>query len=495
MENKNNDRGTSLNFDGIDDQLIVPNYNKLKITTGTIEAWFKTSKKDSLEWHAILAKELAYEIAIFHYKPASYNWAEKQTFYFGDTMPLNEWHHMALSFRDNVDNGSQLFFDGKPIGKPFKISVLDQGSELYVGSNHFTDQYFSGNIDEVRIWNIARAPEEIYLNYNTEIDPTTKGLVLYYKFNDGIPLGDNQQSQYVKDETLNNLTGNLHKFNLKGNTSNYVNDSPLVKKNFFGISTFVIQYLWIIISVFVVILLTLLIVKIRTRLLNKENKKLEILVTQKTNELNNSLQQKEVLIQEIHHRVKNNLQFIISLIDFELAKSEMKSTAKESLQSTSRRLLAMVLVHDMLYRKDDVETISVKNYISELIITMKSIAERDISKIAFEINIDDFPLNISQCTSMGIITSEIITNCIKHAFYEIDKPRISINLKVNQTLNKVEYIIADNGVGMSMSNKSSSDGVGKKLIDVFCRQLQGNYEFSGLPTFERTLQLRAIAYF
>jgi len=116
------------------------------------------------------------------------------------------------------------------------------------------------------------------------------------------------------------LTGSLDKFELNGNVSNYVRDSPVAEKKISIVKTFFHRYFWIILLAIAILILIYLVVIIKTRLLAKENKKLELLVQNRTKELDKSLKQKEILVQEIHHRVKNNLQFIISLIDFELRK-------------------------------------------------------------------------------------------------------------------------------------------------------------------------------
>lgn len=477
LNNKNDKtKSTSLHFDGLDDHLIVPNYEKLRINNGTIEAWFKITRKDGFDWHAIVAKELAYQLALFQYKLTGYDWKFEGRNSVGDTIPINIWHHVALVFRDSLEQGSQLYLDGKPIGKPFRTNIVNQGSELYIGSNRFNPQYFCGNIDEVRIWETIRSPEEILANYNTEIDPSNRGLVLYYKFNDAIAAGDNREQLFVQDETHNGYNGTLYQFAMQGKTSNYINDSPLQPKYFFSGKTLVLKNLWLIVSIITVIVFSFFIVKFRTRLLVRENRKLDNLVAEKTKDLNYSLKQKEVLIQEIHHRVKNNLQFIISLIEFERVKSDSQDSGRDMLQNISRRLTAIVLVHEMLYTQDNIETVSATDYITEVVQTLKNIADIDSNSIEIKLKITDCNLTINQSTAVGIITSEVIINCIKHAFAGIDKPAIKVELSIEEGM--AEYSICDNGIGMHYDEtEQNATGVGKKLIDVFCRQLQGTYYY------------------
>lgn len=472
--------GNSLNFDGVDDQLIIPNYNKLKIYSGTLEAWIKISKKNNIEWHAILAKELAYEITMFNYKPTAYDWKLKKIFNFADTIPINEWHHIALSFQDKIEKGSRLYFDGKPIGPPFKISILDQGSELYIGSNHFTDQYFCGNIDEIRIWNNVRTAEEINKNFNTEINPTSKGLVLYYKFNEGIPLGNNEQNQYIKDETPNNFTGNLHNFKLKGSISNFVNDSPLIKKKFYNISTFIYKNTGLIILILCILIFSFLFFRIKTLLITAENKKLNLLVAKRTNELLNSVQQKELLIQEIHHRVKNNLQLISSLLQFEID-NERTIEQKKPLLETARRLYCMSLVHEQLYQDKTLLKIDASHYINSLVNSLREVAKNEKKSIQINVNVQSFNLSINSCISIGFVISEMVSNSIQHAFNSnIKKPEINIDfIKIHNNL--FQLIVKDNGIGLKnfksnyLTDYSLSNSLGLKLVNMFSKQLNGKH--------------------
>ncbi len=467
-------KGNSLNFDGIDDQLIVPNYEKLRLHSGTLEAWFKITKKNGLAWHALVAKELAYQITLFDYKLTGYDWKLEAKNIVTDSIPINEWHHTALTFIDSVENGCQLYLDGRSIGKPFKIHILNHGTELYIGSNRFNPQHFCGNIDEVRIWNSVRTPQEIYLNYLTEIDPTSTGLVLYYKFNEGLPEGDNQQKQFIQDETINNLTGSLYKFDLKGNTSNYSSDSPLIRKDFFSISAFAIKYLWVIISVLSIVLLTFLIVKLKTRFLIKENIKLDAIITERTKELKNSLSQKEVLIQEIHHRVKNNLQFILSIIDMQIMiKLNVDNSA---LNDVSRRLTAMALVHELLYRQENIERVSSVIYFNALIQNIEKLIESN--KIILKYDIDNIAFSTSQCMCVGMIMSELISNSLKYAFINQKNPEIDILLRQINNENDMELTYKDNGIGFVENN--TDNGLGSTLITAFTQQLKGSYNYNNI---------------
>lgn len=195
--------------------------------------------------------------------------------------------------------------------------------------------------------------------------------------------------------------------------------------------------------------------------LRKSNKDLAI----KNNE-------KDTLIQEIHHRVKNNLQFISSLINMQVQTTHNDKDT-ESLNETSRRINAMALVHEMLYNKANQKGISAKYYLEELIDSLSAMVNGDQQNIDFVLDIEDLDLNVSDTISIGMITSELISNSMKHAFLKIEHPQVHIKL-FKTADNKIMYIISDNGVGFKGLLDTSST-LGLRLVDIFSRQLKGTY--------------------
>lgn len=223
----------------------------------------------------------------------------------------------------------------------------------------------------------------------------------------------------------------------------------------------------------IIILSVFVIMNIRVKRLEKNNKQLEQLVKKRTMELESSLIEQISLLQEVHHRVKNNLQFISAMLKMQ-TNAVKNEKDKVALKEASRRINAMALVHDMLYNKEKVEHISVKEYLNELISKLSELTSYDSSNIKFNINIDDVKFDINNCVSIGMITSEIISNAVKHAFSGIENPIIDIELKFNQADNMVIYSIHDNGKGILIKNNNS--GIGLRLIDIFARQMEAEYE-------------------
>lgn len=182
--------------------------------------------------------------------------------------------------------------------------------------------------------------------------------------------------------------------------------------------------------------------------------------------------EKDVLIQEIHHRVKNNLQFISSLMNM-----QMNSSTNEveifTLNDVSRRIKAMALVHELLYTQNEAGGISIKQYLEELIASLKDVVNSDQISIRFKMEIEDVDFDVSNSIALGMITSELVSNSMKHAFQGIKNPEIQITLSVNKK-KEVLYIVKDNGIGMQKVTKDKKT-LGLRLIDIFSRELQSKY--------------------
>ena len=231
---------------------------------------------------------------------------------------------------------------------------------------------------------------------------------------------------------------------------------------------------WFIISVAVLaILLIIIIINYRTRIVKRQNDKLEAIVSDRTSELKNSLSEQVALMQEVHHRVKNNLQSVGAIIQM-----QMRATKNESNQSvlkdTYRRLNSMTMVHEMLLNKEKIEYIDVNVYINEMIVKLNELFLDESSPIKFKLDIEAVKFNINNCVALGMITSEIISNAIKYAFHNIQAPLITITLKYVKEEKTIYYCIADNGIGINLDKKNA--GIGLRLLDIFSRQIEGEYE-------------------
>jgi len=182
-----------------------------------------------------------------------------------------------------------------------------------------------------------------------------------------------------------------------------------------------------------------------------ENKRLEIQVKNKTKDLNISLKEKTLLLQEINHRVKNNMQIIVSLI--RLQSNDISDTKiKNVFLTTQNRLNAMSQLHELLYQTDDVSYINAYEYFNKLI---EELEETYTNKIKITYSIDT-NLQTEEAVSCGIILNELVTNSLKYAFLD-DKGELNISLTKKN--NMYSLIVKDNGVGYDDLKTKKSFGL------------------------------------
>ncbi|MBS7254020.1 sensor histidine kinase [Flavobacterium branchiicola] len=202
-------------------------------------------------------------------------------------------------------------------------------------------------------------------------------------------------------------------------------------------------------SIWSLVLLVLLIALLynRYRLKQRNNAELELKekeINQKNINLNHLLDEKEWLLKEIHHRVKNNLQTVISLLNSQSAYLE-NDMALSAIKNSQNRIHSMSLIHQKLYNSENISTINMPNYIKELVEYLResfSLGQR----VRFELKIDPLELDVAQAVPLGLILNESITNSIKYAFPEDRSGMIYVTLEAT-TENKYLLTIADNGIG------------------------------------------------
>ncbi|MEI9910242.1 MAG: histidine kinase dimerization/phosphoacceptor domain -containing protein [Bacteroidota bacterium] len=205
----------------------------------------------------------------------------------------------------------------------------------------------------------------------------------------------------------------------------------------------------------------------RYRLKQRTNKQLEILVEEKQG----LIEDKEWLVKEIHHRVKNNLQIVISLMNIQSTYLE-SGAALDAIRESQSRMNAMSLIHQKLYQSSSLVAINMQSYIGELIrYLLENFAGNQ--NIKPEIDITAVELDVSQAIPIGLILNEAITNSIKYAFPVSKKGQITIVLKPKERDNWT-LTIADNGVGLPGGfDFGKSETIGMMLIRTLCEQIGG----------------------
>lgn len=181
--------------------------------------------------------------------------------------------------------------------------------------------------------------------------------------------------------------------------------------------------------------------------------------------------EKELLLKEIHHRVKNNLQVIIGLLNLQSI-NIVDENAKSLFEVSIARIQSMSVVHELLYQSKDFEKIDYQEYLKVLIDPLVESMKPERVALRVDVNVDDIMLNVGTSIPLGLIINEIVTNSLKHAFV---KEEGSVYIRMYQvSLNKYQLNIGDDGVGMpSDFELCKSQSLGLQLVSNLAQQLQG----------------------
>lgn len=195
--------------------------------------------------------------------------------------------------------------------------------------------------------------------------------------------------------------------------------------------------------------------------------------------LKSSLDEKELLLREIHHRVKNNMQVISSLLSLQANQIEDKLYV-DKFNDSKNRIKSMALVHEKLYQSKDMANIDFNDYITSLAKSLFQFHEFSEGKITLKINAEKILLGIDTAMPCGLIINELLSNCLKHAFPEGRKGNITITLSKTENEENPEYniIVSDDGIGIPENfdiRKTSSLGM-ELIFTLVEHQLQGTLE-------------------
>jgi two-component sensor histidine kinase/Tfp pilus assembly protein PilF len=189
-----------------------------------------------------------------------------------------------------------------------------------------------------------------------------------------------------------------------------------------------------------------------------------------------SKEEKEVMLKEIHHRVKNNLQIISSLINFQ-ANSVTDPKVCDLFRECQNRIYSMSMLHEQLYKAKDLASVNIEQYFSALLENLLLIFSNH-TKIEVDLDIEVDSFGVDTLIPIGLLLNEIVSNSLKYAFVGREEGLISISLK-HQNDNCYELIVADNGVGITDTQfPETSDSLGLELIQTFISQLDGEVQVS-----------------
>jgi two-component sensor histidine kinase len=232
---------------------------------------------------------------------------------------------------------------------------------------------------------------------------------------------------------------------------------------------------WFVITCTLLMLLVLfLFMRLRLWQYSKRNAQLEQTVTVRTSELQASLMQKEVLLKEIHHRVKNNLQVISSLLQLQ-GRSLTDEMAKEALLESQNRVLSIALVHQKLYQNERLDAVEFADFANELFDQIQAVFSTSKS-VGFVNRLPTITIDVNVAVPLGLMLNELITNSFKYAFHHTALPEIVVSMKQEGADYAWHY--KDNGPGLPAELEiGKSTSLGLRLITRLAKQLGGSVHY------------------
>tara|TARA_R110002073_G_scaffold241497_5_gene403475 strand:- start:51629 stop:54235 length:2607 start_codon:yes stop_codon:yes gene_type:complete len=201
------------------------------------------------------------------------------------------------------------------------------------------------------------------------------------------------------------------------------------------------------------------------------NRELEQRVDERTKALQGTVREREVLLQEVHHRVKNNLQIISSLMNLQIRKFE-EGPARNALQDCRGRIEAISVVHERLYQSDDYAKVPFSDYAESFVAAIFR-ATGVGGRIQSKMDVERIDLPVDTAITVGLIINELVTNAIKHAFPDGREGIIAVELAPHG-VGQIRLIVRDSGIGLVKTDSDGSEqSMGMMLVETLVEQLEG----------------------
>ena len=193
-------------------------------------------------------------------------------------------------------------------------------------------------------------------------------------------------------------------------------------------------------------------------------------------EIKQSLKEKEILVKEVHHRVKNNLQVISSILSLQSSYTKNKQTI-ELLKEIQNRVKSMAFIHESLYQSKDLTQINFSEYISTLSTNLLHSYITKEKEIDLKIDAPRLYLSLDQSIPCGLIVNELVSNSFKYAFEKRKKGLVKIVVK--EVKNEIRIVISDDGIGLPKSiDYKNTESLGLQLVTALAEQLSGKIKLS-----------------
>lgn len=226
----------------------------------------------------------------------------------------------------------------------------------------------------------------------------------------------------------------------------------------------------------------------RYRMQSKVNKRLVTEISDKNQFLENTVDEKEFLMKEIHHRVKNNLQTISSLINLQ-ADHLSDDQLMDILSSSSHRIRSIALIHQFLYEKDHLDSVDISKYIETLVLNLLDSFSLNNGRIVPRFDIQPLRINISTMNSLGLLINELVVNVIKYAFPGNMRGELYVHMQ--QEEGNLRLIVRDNGIGLPENFDLDDDSnFGYFLVRSLAQKLKADLSIRGTDGTEVNLLIK-----
>jgi two-component sensor histidine kinase len=221
--------------------------------------------------------------------------------------------------------------------------------------------------------------------------------------------------------------------------------------------------------------------KINEKIQEQNAAQLETKVIERTEALNKRNRDNELLIKEIHHRVKNNLQVVSSLLNIAERKISDEN-AKQPFRDSANRINSMGLIHSFLYQNENFSEIDLENYIRQLTDLLADSFRAKYPNIQIVLDVGPVNLNRDSAIEMGLIINELVTNSLKHGVYANDKPVIKLSMQQEES--KLNLRVKDNGLTNGNQNINVEASFGMRMISALAKKLNGTMSIQQENGFE-----------
>ena len=196
-------------------------------------------------------------------------------------------------------------------------------------------------------------------------------------------------------------------------------------------------------------------------------------------QLRNSLKEKEVLLKEIHHRVKNNLQIVSSMLNLQMDQIS-DPAALELFQESQSRVRSIALFHEKLYQSKDLAQLDIAEYLKGLTAGLFATYGVDPDRLSLSVRAEDIPLSVDSAISCGLIVNELVSNSLKHAFPDRRTGMVEVILRADGRMAVLE--VHDDGVGFPAGfDFRNASTLGLKLVSILTDQIRGSIDVQSLP--------------